>query len=202
MWALPLDKEKEFVSYWLFIEEKNCPKCCDNNAFNFYLVLGELVEVIDTKIKEKRANNQAEAAAVPTSDLNPPSKEPNKNLSESKESLKKQEALKEIDEKKKFNVIDKLVLKFDKDLLKSENFAHLLKGKSEVTVIINDANTKINDDDYDIFVLNDSNEIITELNNIEMSLDENGIINKRASLEAFSVDKLPENINVFFKINE
>jgi outer membrane lipoprotein SlyB len=126
------------------------------------ILLGELVEIVDTKIKENKA---AANSSV-------------------------------VSETEKFHVLDKLVYKFDKDVLKPE-----IVIKSEAS-IIQDASAKINDDDYDIYVLKDSNEIIKELNGIEESISENGIINSRASIEAFSGDQLPETVNVFFKIPE
>lgn len=121
------------------------------------ILLGELVEIVDTKIKE----NKAAKMSAP---------EP-------------------------FHVVDKLVFKFDKDLLKPE------EQKIE-TPFIQDATAKINDEDYDIYVLNDTNEILTELSGIEESISENGVINSRASIEAFSGEQLPHTVNVFFKIPE
>ena len=161
------------------------------------ILLGELVEVIDTKIKDKKAKTSSDKAET-LPDLI--SNQTEVQLGELKEKSLEE---KEDDVSKRFHVIDKLVFKYDKDLLKGQNFVHLeIKNKTPEDLIINGANTKINDDDYEIYVLNDTNEILTELNNIEDSVNESGHINKRASIEAFSADKLPPNINVFFKILE
>ncbi len=156
------------------------------------ILLGELVEVIDTKIKDKKSK----ADTLPDLISNQTEVQPG----DLKEKIQEE---KEDDASKSFHVIDKLVFKYDKDLLKSQNFVHLeIKKKTPDDLIINGANTKINDEDYEIYVLNDTNEILTELNKIEDSVNESGHINKRASIEAFSADKLPPNINVFFKILE
>lgn len=126
----------------------------------------------------------------------------------------------------KFEVIHKLVFKFDKDILKPEKWAYLSEVKLEVDdrgigakidpneinilrstsrqdggVVLENANQFINDDDYEIYVLNDSNEVVTELK-VETVLDESGTISKRRSIENYSADILPNNINVFFKIDE
>ena len=158
------------------------------------ILLGELVEVIDTKIKEKKAKTSENAEAMPDLiSIQPTTTMP----SEDKVEKEGEES------SKKFHVIDKLVFKYDKDILKTGNLAHLqIKKKTPEELIINDANAKINDDDYEIYVLNDTNEILTELNKIEQSVTEDGHINKRASIEAFNADSLPQNINVFFKILE
>jgi len=161
------------------------------------ILLGELVEVIDTKIKDKKSKASSDKVE-PLPDLI--SNQPKIPSSEAKEKMLDE---REDETSKKFHVIDKLVFKYDKHLLKSENFAHLeIKTKTPEDLIINGANSKINDDDYEIYVLNDTNEILTELNKIDQSVNEDGHINKRASIEAFSADKLPPNINVFFKILE
>jgi len=157
------------------------------------ILLGELVEVIDTKIKEKKAKESENAEAMPDLISIQPT-----TMMPSEDKVKREE-----ESSKKFHVIDKLVFKYDKDILKSGNLAHLqIKQKTPEELIINDANAKINDDDYEIYVLNDTNEILTELNKIEQSVSEDGHINKRASIEAFNADSLPQNINVFFKILE
>lgn len=129
-------------------------------------------------------------------------------------------------ESPKFAAIDKLVFKFEKDILKPERWAHLAEVKitvvdefdaakidpteanilrslsrQEGAVVLDNAQQYINDDDYEIYVLKDSNEVITRLN-VESALDRSGAISKRLSLENFSADVLPENINVFFKIDE
>ncbi|CAF0771215.1 unnamed protein product [Brachionus calyciflorus] len=139
------------------------------------LLLGELIEVIDNKIKENDKKDQ------------------------------------KIEEK--FNVIQKLVFRFDKDILKADNYAHLTEinvdivEKEELNLlrkegaIVENISSQINDDDYEIYILDDSNEVVTNLN-LDGALDENGIIDKRKSIEAFSSIQLPDNINVFFKVLE
>jgi hypothetical protein len=58
---------------------------------------------------------------------------------------------------------------------------------------------KINEDDFEIYVINDTNEICTNLN-LNNILDQNGCINKRVSLEEFSADMLPADINLFVEL--
>lgn len=128
----------------------------------------------------------------------------------------------------KYSAIDKLVFKFDKDILKPERWAHLSDVKIEEVadhlldakidpaeinilrsasredsqhLVLENASQLINDADYDVYVLNDSNEVITKLN-VDTAFDETGVISKRRSLENYSADVLPDNINVFFKIQE
>ena len=128
----------------------------------------------------------------------------------------------------KYSVIDKLVFKFDKDILKPEKWAYLkevvvkveeepvlakidpneiniLRSSSqpseEPAMVLDNASKYINDDDYEIYVLKDSNEVITKLN-VSNVIDETGAISKRRSIENFSGDVLPDKINVFFKIDE
>ena len=132
------------------------------------ILLGELVQVIDAKLKENKAYSAERDDAI--------------------------------NDEAKFQVIDKLVFKFDKDVLQ-KNFAND-NEREEQAVVIREASAKISDEDYEIYVLNDTDEILTELSRIDESVNERGLINKRASLEAFTADQLPANINVFFKILE
>lgn len=140
------------------------------------ILIGELVELIDDKINEKKTN------------------EVNNNYIQ----------------ETKYSSLEKLVFKFDKDILKPENYAHLSDvsigiKNDELNILVNDgkilenASEKINDEDYEIYVLDDSNEVVTNLN-LENSIDENGAINNRKSIDAYSADQLPSNLNVFFKI--
>lgn len=135
-------------------------------------------------------------------------------------------------------MIDKLVIRFDKDVLKPERWAALnasIKEKETMAelekidpkeinilrpvsrqdssgsggeatsraMVLENASKLINDDDYEIYVLKDSNEIIEKLENVESVFDsETGAISKRRSIENYSANVLPSSINVFFKIDE
>ena len=73
------------------------------------ILLGELVEVIDTKIKEKKAKESENAEAMPDLISIQPT-----TMMPSEDKVKREE-----ESSKKFHVIDKLVFKYDKDILKS-----------------------------------------------------------------------------------
>ncbi|RMZ94841.1 MATH and LRR domain-containing protein PFE0570w-like [Brachionus plicatilis] len=98
----------------------------------------------------------------------------------------------------RYSVIHHLVFKFNKDVFIPENLAQLSQDK-ENGLVVDNFDSKINDEDYEIFVLNDSNEIVADLNLNDL-FDENGCIDKRKSLETFSSTNIPDNINVFFKV--
>jgi hypothetical protein len=167
------------------------------------ILIGELVEVIDNKIKEKKINASTENLLE--------KKSSNENLLQeiSSTSMVNTDSIKieSINTGDTYQVIDKLVFKFDKNLLKPENWEYLKNNIKEMdqnnelpkTDILENANDKINDEDYEIYILNDSNEIVNNLD-LENCIDSNGAISKRNSLEAFSADKLPSNVNVFFKL--
>jgi hypothetical protein len=212
------------------------------------ILLGELVEIIDTKIKAKRSaskNNLLEIRAGSKDNL--------LSIKESNEDAKSTVSVKSSKEKKikeekptvKYEVLDKLVFKFDRDIVRPGSFAHLSEVKLDVAatevvtdkekeekklkrmaplppssssssassvisttlstdsgkVVANMADFSIDDEDYEIYVLNDTNEIVQNIS-VADSLDENGSILKRKSLEAFSGDQLPEDLNVYFKIEE
>lgn len=109
------------------------------------------------------------------------------------------------------------MFRFDKDILKPEKWAYLkvepqlekidpneinilrsLPREAESSApVLENAAQLINDDDYEIYVLKDTNEVITRLN---VELD--SMVDKRRSLENYSANILPSDINVFFKIDE
>ncbi len=166
------------------------------------ILIGELVEVIDNKIKEKKLNASREnlLATLP--------EEKAEKLSKSSQDLLEASTTNDnLTKTTAYNVIDKLVFKFDKDLLKEENWSHLKDAsQSNQTAeldngVLTNAKEKINDEDYEIFVLNDTNEIVKNLN-IDNCIDSNGAVLKRSSLQAFTADQLPPNINIFFKVLE
>lgn len=140
------------------------------------ILIGELIEIIDEKIKEKS----------------------------------KQDFQPKFKPGVRYSVIHHLVFRFDKDLFRADNLAQLAQSdlnalKTEENflnnngLLVDDISSKINDQDYEIFLLNDSNEIISDLNLNDL-FDENGLIDKRKSLETFSSVNIPDNINVFFQL--
>lgn len=74
-------------------------------------------------------------------------------------------------------------------------------NRQDGAMVLENASQYINDDDYEIYVLNDTKEVITRLN-VDNAFDEFGAISKRRSIENYSAEILPSNINVFFKIDE
>jgi hypothetical protein len=157
-----------------------------------------------------------------------------KKLMGSKDNLKDTSDTKSINEKEqkqkgqeleasrpKYEVIDKLVFKFNPDVLKPGSLDHLkpepaplmpqldVVSPDEINILSTDAAKVltnaadlINDEDYEIYLLNDTNEIVQNLN-VDTCLDPNsGSILKRKSLEAFSADQLPSDLNVFFKLDD
>ncbi len=192
------------------------------------ILIGELVEVIDNKIKEKKLNASTDNLLEKKSskedltssntklnllDTDSAKKEQINTLSENKQQLNNMDVTAKIennDTTQTYHVLDKLVFKFDQNLLKPEKWEYLNKNDAKQdnqtnelskNDILENANDKINDEDYEIYILNDSNEIVKNLD-LENCIDSNGAISKRNSLEAFSADKLPSNINVFFKVLE
>jgi hypothetical protein len=138
------------------------------------ILLGEIVEKIDYKIKEN-----------------------NKQLS----NTETETTIKSSD----YNVLNHLVFKFKKDVLKTEN----LKESSSLDDL-NNENTKskfymktsgseINEDDYEIYVLNELRDEV-----VVSSLPVDEINSKRKSIESFSADQLPSemNVDVYFRYNE
>lgn len=197
------------------------------------ILIAELIEKIDNKIKDSKEKKMAKSTNETFEMKELSSKETliteaEENSEKEKEStipeeqstdLNKEDASKvsisnmnnlELEEMK-YHVIDKLVFKFDKDLLKPENFAHLNDinlttiNPEEINllnhdgkVLLENANKYINDDDYEIYLLNDSKEV-TKLN-VQNMLNPESL--KRQSIENFSADSLPSDINVFFRIEE
>ena len=216
------------------------------------ILLGELVEIIDTKIKAAKSRSASKANLL---EIGAGSKENLLSIKESGEeaapadsvsvtaksrvdtadnvSIDKTEKKKESEEKpSKYEVLDKLVFKFNRDIVKPGSFAHLTEPQPAVAVeekkvkpfaplapprlesvvsttlstesgkvVANMADFGIDDEDYEIYVLNDTNEIVQNLS-VADCLDENGSILKRKSLEVFTGDQLPNDLNVFFKIDE
>ena len=120
-----------------------------------------MVEIIDDKIKERQLEN-----------------------SKSQENL-----LSEF--KSEYNVLQHLVFKFRKDILNKENFKHLYEKDDESSCTkfyVNTRGDDINDEDYDIYLLKETNEIVAALPE-----------NNRKSIESFSADQLPSEINVFLR---
>lgn len=130
------------------------------------------------------------------------------------------------DEPVVYSVIDKLVFKFDKDILKPAKWAYLsdvkieMKAETELpkidpteinllrsasrqdgAMVLENANKLIDDNDYEIYILEGSNEVITKLN-VGSSFEKSGTISNRRSIENYSADILPSELNVFFKIDE
>ena len=148
------------------------------------ILLGELVEKIDDKIKDKKQKDSK--------------KQTNDQYSA------------------KYNVLDGLVLNFKEHSSKLEKCNDLksepicesdIKPKEayerlypNLDVLMNFGN-QINHDDYEIFMLNDSNEIVSELN-LESAMNSNGVILKRKSIETFSADQISDDFCVFFNMNE
>jgi flagellar biosynthesis GTPase FlhF len=65
--------------------------------------------------------------------------------------------------------------------------------------VLFNANEKIKLDDFDVFVLNDSNELPESLN-IDNAFDSTGHLTNRNSLDSFQVDSLPDSIDVYLTI--
>jgi hypothetical protein len=183
------------------------------------ILIGELVEVIDNKVKEKNnANNSDDSSTIIQSISG---SEISLNKSEESLNQEKQEpAIKETF-KSKFSVLDKLVFKYDKNILKAENFAHLKQNKvidiknindldensilssTDSTKVFKNANEFIDIDDYEIYKINETNEIETDLNLLANALEfDDNSQNKRASLEQFSADQLPSDLSVYFSIKD
>lgn len=192
------------------------------------ILIGELVEVIDNKIKEKKydkLNGSVESLIKEENDEKEKTgteikKNNSKNSLISSDTSTNQisdESTTGNEKTTTYEVLDKLVFKFEKDLLKPENWTNFdnndqektipiankdeFENKTESNGVLLTEKDKINDEDYEIYVLNDSNEIVKDLN-VEQSFDSNGAILKRSSLQAFTADQLPSNINIFFKILE
>ena len=181
------------------------------------ILLGELVEVIDNKLKENKSQpkenvlnaNDGEMSFTKKSDSENDLDKDSMSATNKKSTIEKKEET--AVENSKFSVIDKLVFKFEKDIFKNIQFkkdkADLVKPE-EISILTKDgakilenSNEMINDEDYEIYVLNDANEIVNNLN-VENALGANGSILKRTSLKTFSGDQLPSDLNVFFKLEE
>ena len=156
------------------------------------ILIGELVEVIDNKIKEKKSEEEAKAEIeAPEKKLALPPSE--------------QEKAPVVPQTSNYEVLHHLVFKYDKNLLKDNRFDYLKAyadhhaeaSKLFSNTLITNANEEINEEDYEIYVLNETSEVVTQLN-IEGLFDSNGQIDKRKSLEAFSANSLPSDLNVFF----
>jgi hypothetical protein len=121
------------------------------------ILLGEVVEIIDDKIKEIQIEN-----------------------SKNQDTFKSQ-----------YNVLQHLVFKFRKDILNEENFKHLHEKNDENNsskFYVKTSGEEINDEDYEIYLLKETNETVVALPE-----------DNRKSIESFSADQLPSEINVFLR---
>ena len=159
------------------------------------ILIGELVEVIDNKIKQKKSEEEAEAAKIegPEEKLALPS-------------VEEEKAVASLPVQSSYQVLHHLVFKYDKNLLKDNRFDYLKAyadndvNKLYSRTVITNASEEINEEDYEIYVLKETSEVVTQLN-IDGLFDSNGNIDKRKSLEAFSADSLPTDLSVFFVEN-
>ena len=137
------------------------------------LLLGQLVEVIDEKVNMKRSASQ-EAL------------------------IEKKQDYEHINHN--YHVIHHLVIRFKKDILKAENFEHLNQTNNLLPdTLLKNANEKINEQDYDIYLI--TGESMEAVNDEIVGLEQSKITN-RNSIEEFSASQLPENLNIYFKMNE
>lgn len=121
------------------------------------ILLGEVVEIIDDKIKEIQIEN-----------------------SKNQDTFKSQ-----------YNVLQHLVFKFRKDILNEENFKHLHEKNDESNsskFYVKTSGEEIDDEDYEIYLLKETNETVVALPE-----------DNRKSIESFSADQLPSEINVFLR---
>ena len=68
-----------------------------------------------------------------------------------------------------------------------------------VDTLLKNANEKINEEDYDIYLI--TAESMDAPANDEIGSDESKITN-RNSIEVFSASQLPDDLNIYFKMNE
>jgi len=93
--------------------------------------------------------------------------------------------------KSQYNVLQHLVFKFRKDILNEENFKHLHEKNDENNsskFYVKTSGEEINDEDYEIYLLKETNETVVALPE-----------DNRKSIESFSADQLPSEINVFLR---
>jgi hypothetical protein len=143
------------------------------------ILLGEIVEKIDYKIKEN--NKQSSDTETETTTKSSSSD---------------------------YNVLKHLVFKFKKDVLKTENLKESSSSSSSSDDLNNEktkskfymktSGSEINEDDYEIYVLNESrdDEVVVS------SLPVDDINLKRKSIESFSADQLPSEMNVYFRYSD
>ena len=137
------------------------------------LLLGQLVEVIDDKVNMKRSASQ-EAL------------------------IEKRQDYEHINHN--YHVIHHLVMRFKKDILKPGNFEHLIEANNlRADTLLKNANEIINEEDYDIYLI--TAESMDAPANDEIGSDESKITN-RNSIEVFSASQLPDDLNIYFKMNE
>ncbi len=155
------------------------------------LLLGELVEIADLKLKKLMTPKLETICEIGNND-------------EIKET--------DVQIKHPYHVLHHLVFMFKKDILNESNFEHLKSSNSvfytdkeivseTFNKLINNAEEKINEDDYEIYVINkDSDEVV----NLDLgdSITTNGRIMSRFSVEEFSADQLPSDVNVFFRCSQ
>ena len=130
------------------------------------ILLAEVVEAIDNKINENKIKDEQ-------------TKEDTKNS--------------------QFNVLQRLVFKFDKNLLFKEDYSSKTEQKktektdSKSQFYLDTKKEEINDEDYEIYLLEDANEVLAEagLN-----------VSSRKSIESFSADQLPSEMNIFFRYSD
>jgi hypothetical protein len=154
------------------------------------LLLGELVEIADKKLKKKTTP----MLKVSSSD--------------------RVEGIGHFDDQitHPYHVLQHIVLKFKKNVLDESNFDHLTLSNSifytnegnaskAFNHLISNAHEKINEDDYEIYVINKGSDEIINID-LEETLSENGRITSRFSVEEFSADQLPTDINIFFRYDD
>ncbi len=141
------------------------------------ILLGEIVEKIDYKIKEN--NKQSSDTETETTTKSSSSSD--------------------------YNVLKHLVFKFKKDVLKTENLKEssssssddLNNEKTKSKFYMKTSGSEINEDDYEIYVLNESRDEVAV-----SSLPLDDINSKRKSIESFSADQLPSEMNVYFRYSD
>lgn len=147
------------------------------------ILLGELVEVIDNKIENVQSVKKIKMSESIYEELsgNAPVKE--------------------------FHVLQHLVVQFKRDILKEENYDHLCGYSTFYTYTVGDEDKKvengenndlINDNDYDVFLINENSEEIVDESKIRESM--NGVQMNRQSLDELSVDQLSSEINIFMQV--
>lgn len=99
---------------------------------------------------------------------------------------------KEEEKQSKYNVLHHLVFKYNSDQLKDGAKPKIEQpDETKSQFYLKMSGDQINEDDYEIYVLNDANETVSGLN-----------VDKRKSVENFSADELPPEMNVFFRYSD